>query len=122
EVSSDLVINAPFSRDGGFEATQALQDRLDGLELVAAMSDAMAVGGLAALPGRRWEMPEGIGVSRFDSGPAVGDLLPRFSTVGVPLEKFGEAALALAIEPETSGQPRHLTLGTSPIFRGEKLL
>src|SRR5699024_1181543 len=93
EVSSDLVINAPFSRDGGFEATQALQDRLDGLELVAAMSDAMAVGAIAALRGMRWKMPEDIEVSGFDSVPVLGDLLPRFSTVGVPLEKFGEAAL-----------------------------
>src|SRR5699024_12335757 len=83
------------------------------------MSDAMAVGAIAALRGMRWKMPEDIEVSGFDSVPVLGDLLPRFSTVGVPLEKFGEAALALALEPETSGQPRHLTLGTSPIFRGE---
>src|SRR5699024_5901556 len=122
EVSSDLVINAPFSRDGGFEATQALQDRLDGLELVAAMSDAMAVGAIAALRGMRWEGPEVIAVSGFARVPVLGVLLPGFRTVRIPLERFGEAALVLALEPETSGQPRHLTLGTSPIFRGEKLL
>src|SRR5699024_4341053 len=106
----------------GFEATRALQDRLDGLELVAAMSDAMAVGAIAALRGMRWKMPEDIEVSGFDSVPVLGDLLPRFSTVGAPLEKFGEAALALALEPGTSGQPRHRVLGTSPVFRGAKLL
>src|SRR5699024_11431306 len=40
EVSSDRGISAPPTRDGGFGATQALQDPRDRLELSAAMSGA----------------------------------------------------------------------------------
>lgn len=92
------VIHGSFSRDGGYRAVDQLVDDLDDLDVIAAMSDAMAVGVIAHLRARGIETPGPIEVTGFDHVPLLGDVLPRFSTVEVPLEEFGEAALALALE------------------------
>lgn len=118
-VADDDVIHAPFSRDGGYQAVERLGDRVGGFDVIAAMSDAMAVGAIASLRDRGIDVPNGIEVTGFDHVPMLGDVLPRFSTVEIPLEAFGEAALSLALD-ETEGdeRPTRIALPAATIVKG----
>ena len=110
------VAHEEFSREGGYRAVTELEPVLPGVEVVAAMSDAMAVGALVRLR----ELGSAITVTGFDNVPMVGDLLPGFSTVAVPLEAFGEAAVSLALG-EADSAVDSITLRAHPIVHGARL-
>jgi LacI family transcriptional regulator len=112
------VIHAPFSRDGGYEAVRRLGDRVHAFDAIAAMSDAMAVGAIASLRDLGIQVPTGIEVTGFDHVPMLGDVMPGFSTVEIPLEAFGEAAISLALDEADGDERRTRALGASTIVRG----
>lgn len=97
------VVHEEFSRDGGYAAVRALSPRLPEIELIAAMSDAMAVGAIAALNEHGLRVPDDMTVSGFDNVPLLADLLPGFSTVAMPLEEFGEACLDRILDEGSEG-------------------
>ncbi|MCS5716445.1 LacI family transcriptional regulator [Herbiconiux sp. CPCC 205716] len=97
-LSPIAVMHGEFSRDGGYAAVYDLQARLADVDLVAAMSDAMAVGAIVALNEIGFRVPDEMTVSGFDNVPLLADLLPGFSTVAMPLEQFGEACLDRILE------------------------
>jgi LacI family transcriptional regulator len=119
-VEMDDLVHCDFSRDGGFEAGKALARRLAHLDHVAAMSDAMAVGLIAGFREVGAAVPEDLEVSGFDHVPMLGDVMPTFSTVEVPLGQFGEAALTL-IEDESTAATTVISLPSCPIVRGRRL-
>lgn len=119
EIAPDDVLYTEFSRDGGFRVAAEIEKRMPSLGLVAAMSDAMAVGVIAGLRERGIEARERFEVSGFDNVPMIGDLLPEFSTVSVPLEKFGEAAVGVLLEDEPSA--REIILDAFPIVHARAL-
>ncbi|WP_416393541.1 MULTISPECIES: LacI family DNA-binding transcriptional regulator [unclassified Curtobacterium] len=92
------VIRGEFTRDGGAGAAASLGDRAREYDVVAAMSDAMAVGAIAAFRALGIETPITVQITGYDNVPILADVVPRFSTVDVPLIKFGEAALTLALD------------------------
>lgn len=112
------IVHRAFSRDGGWAAVAELQERLGDLDVIAAMSDAMAVGVIARLRDSDPAAHERIEVTGFDHVPMLGDVLPRFSTVEVPLEEFGEAALSLCFDGESR---RRIALTAVPILHGRAL-
>lgn len=115
QIATDDVLHAEFSRDGGFVAAAEIAERMPSVSLVAAMSDAMAVGLIAGL--RAHGVPrDGFEISGFDNVPMIGDLVPDFSTVEVPLEKFGEAAVGVLLEEQPA--VREIVLDAFPIVRG----
>lgn len=116
-VDPTMVVHKSFSRDGGYEAVRRLEPHLTGLDVIAAMSDAMAVGAIARLRDLGLEAPRDVEVTGFDHVPMLGDLLPRFSTVEVPLEAFGEAAMSLAFDDD-AGAGAVIALRATPIVHG----
>lgn len=102
-VTPVAVLHQEFSRDGGYSAVHELSSRLGEVDLIAAMSDAMAVGAIAALNEHGFRVPDDMTVSGFDHVPLLADLVPGFSTVAMPLEKFGEACLQLVLEQGSDG-------------------
>lgn len=116
--ASDIVSRA-FSRDGGYAAVDQLGERIEELDVVAAMSDAMAVGAIARLRELGVESPRDVEVTGFDHVPMLGDVLPKFSTVEVPLEAFGEAALSLALDGDEPEPQARVALRARPIVHGE---
>jgi LacI family transcriptional regulator len=119
-VDPSLIVHADFTRNGGYAAVAELEARLDGLDVIAAMSDGMAVGVIARLRELGIESPGDIEVTGFDHVPMLSDVLPNFSTVEVPLETFGEAALALALDDEVADSER-IALRSTPIVHGGRL-
>ena len=114
------IVHTEFSRDGGHRAVDQLRDRLGEFDVIAAMSDAMAVGVIARLREFGVSVPVDIEVTGFDHVPMLGDVLPGFSTVEVPLEQFGEAALALVLDEHPDGVDT-VGLSGTPIIHGEAI-
>lgn len=115
------IIHRTFSRDGGYSAVDQFETPVAELDVVAAMSDTMAVGVIARLRELGLSVPDDIEVTGFDHVPLIGDLLPAFSTVEVPLEEFGEAALSLAVDDGGAPPERRLALTATPIVRGVRI-
>lgn len=111
------VITADFTRDGGRSAAQQLGLTAADFDVIAAMSDAMAVGAITALRDGGIDVPGTVEVAGYDHVPILADVVPRFSTVEVPLIQFGEAALSLALDDEPAA-PR---LQPTPIVHGTRI-
>ncbi|WP_181801583.1 LacI family DNA-binding transcriptional regulator [Streptomyces shenzhenensis] len=116
------VIHEEFTRDGGFHAVSRLRSRVQELDVIAALSDAIAVGVIAALHECGLRVPDDVVVTGFDLIPLLRDLVPGFSTVKVPLEAFGEAALGLALDgPPGAEDKQVVALHAYPIIDGQPL-
>lgn len=104
----DRIRHADFTRQGGYEATRALLD--DGLAVSAlfALNDPMAVGALAALTERGLRVPQDVSLVGFDDIPLATDVTPPLTTVRVPMEEMGAAAVELALDDEDVDAPRQV--------------
>ncbi|CAH0148923.1 HTH-type transcriptional repressor CytR [Microbacterium sp. Bi98] len=111
------IIHTEFSRNGGYQAVSEIADRLGEFDVITAMSDAMAVGAIARLRELDLTVPRDMEVTGFDHVPMLGDVLQSFSTVEVPLERFGAEALALALAEEPTKVL--ISLEATPIVHGE---
>lgn len=96
------IVRAEFTRDGGRQgAERLLQQGLDGIELVFAVSDVMAIGAMSAFRAAGLSLPEDIAVAGYDDIATSRDVTPALTTVAVPLEAVGEHAVRLALDPAT---------------------
>jgi LacI family transcriptional regulator len=101
------VLRTAFTRDGGYDGMKSLLERgLDGIELVFAANDVMAVGALSAVRDAGLTPGVDVAIAGFDDIPTVRDVTPALTTVHVPLEELGRRALRLALadaEDEAAG-------------------
>ncbi len=96
--------NAPIIRVTGYEPAfgeeairRWLEDHggLDGITALFCASDNLAFGAMRALSARGYKVPADVSVMGFD-GVALGELVnPPLTTIKVPLEQMGPAALNL---------------------------
>ena len=92
------VVHGAFSRDAGYDGMLELIDRgLDGIDLVFAVNDVMAIGALAALRDRGIDVPGRVGLAGYDDISTARDVTPALTTVRVDLERAGAAAVGLAL-------------------------
>lgn len=91
------VVHSDFTRDGGAAAARRLLGRHAGITAVLAQNDLMAIGVLrhASAVGRA--VPGDLSVMGFDDIPLAADLQPGLSTIRVPMEEIGAAAMRLAL-------------------------
>ena len=113
------VVHAEFSRDGGHGGFEQLAGKIRDLDIVAAMSDAMAIGAIGRAHELGLSVPRDIEITGFDAIPVMSDLVPAFSSVIVPLELFGEASIRLVTQAEPA--QGDIRLDTGLIVRGERL-
>jgi LacI family transcriptional regulator len=104
-ISPVVVQDGEFTRNGGYEAMGRVIDGggaawsggIDGLEIVFAVTDVMAIGAMTALRERGIRVPGEVAVVGFDDIPSAQDAYPALTTVRVPLESAGERAIELAL-------------------------
>jgi LacI family transcriptional regulator len=109
-----------FTRDGGYDAAVELVHRgLDGIELVFAVTDVMAIGAMSGLRANGIEPGRDIAVAGFDDIHSVRDVTPALTTVSVPLVEVGVAALRVALHPrDPRGEDdRDVDIATSVVVR-----
>lgn len=115
------VVHQEFSRDGGYHGFEELLDTCETLDVVATMSDAMAVGAIVRARELGTRVPSGLEITGFDGISVISDLVPTLSTVAVPLEVFGETALSLALD-DTASSVETVTLKARLIVRGHTII
>jgi len=112
------VVSGGFTRDGGYEGALELADRgLDGVELIFAVNDVMAIGAMSGLRSRGIEPGRDVAIAGFDDIQTVRDVTPALTTVGIPLFEVGESALAVALRARESGAERDLSVATAVVLR-----
>lgn len=118
-IPRERIVHTELTRDGGSRGIAEIQALLPSLEVIACMSDAMAVGAIRELHERGVNVPEDLEVTGFDCIPLLRDVLPNFSTVEIPLRQFGPAALALALDDDRPDG--HIALPATSIVRGRAI-
>ncbi len=98
ELPEENIIEAQFSRDGGYVAMTELLDREIEVEAVFAVNDVMAVGATAALRDQGYRVPADMAVAGFDDISTLRDVRPALTTVRLPLVAMGRRALELALD------------------------
>jgi len=118
ELPAQNVVAGGFTRDGGYDGAIELADRgLDGVELVFAVNDVMAIGAMSGLRSRGIEPGRDIAIAGFDDIQTVRDVTPALTTVGIPLFEVGASALAVALRPREADAERDLAVATSVVLR-----
>lgn len=99
------VIPSPLDRDGAYAAMRAtLASGLDGVDLVFAVTDAMAIGALAAARDAGIPVPARVAIAGFGDIPVARDVTPALTTVHLPLADLGRAAVRFALEGDANGR------------------
>lgn len=105
ELDPRAVVHDGFTRDGGYAAMNELIQRGLDATCVFAVNDVMAVGAMAALRRHRIRLPSQVAVAGFDDIVTLRDITPSLTTVRLPLEDVGTAAVELVLQPRAE-QPR----------------
>lgn len=85
------VVHSAFTRDAGYEAATQLD--LDGVDLVFAVNDVMAIGAMSALRDRGIAVPQQVAVAGYDDISTARDVTPPLTTVRLDLTAAGAAAV-----------------------------
>lgn len=103
-IDPDHIQYGPFTRQGGYDAMVALAEHsLDEIDLVFAANDVMAVGALAALRENGVDVPGQLALAGYDDIHTAQDVYPPLTTVHIALDRVGELAVDLALNPATTG-------------------
>lgn len=100
-----VVVHADFTRDGGAAAGAELLDRSPETTAVLALNDLMAVGVLRLLGERGRQVPSDVSVMGFDDIPLAADIGLGLTTIRLPMEAIGAAAMELALTAEPDDVP-----------------
>ncbi|MGC7102361.1 LacI family DNA-binding transcriptional regulator [Amycolatopsis lurida] len=117
ELADDDIVEAPFTRDGGYDAMNQLIARGLDTGCVFAVTDVMAIGALTALREAGISVPGQVSLAGFDDIPVVRDLDPPLTTVALPLEELGEKAMELAIKGNKGSRSRILRMAGEVVLR-----
>jgi DNA-binding LacI/PurR family transcriptional regulator len=117
--AAELGPFAPRFEAGMQAADVALAARVTA---VLAFNDLMALGVLSRLADRGVAVPAEMSVVGFDDIPMAAMCAPSLTTVAMPMEQAGRAAVALLLDrlaggARADGQPPRLLLGTQLIVR-----
>jgi LacI family transcriptional regulator len=116
ELDPEDVVHESFTRDGGFAAVSELLSRGTRATCVFAVNDVMAVGAMAALRERGVPVPAGMAVAGFDDILTLRDITPGLTTVRLPLEEVGAAAIDLVLK-ERGDRPRTRRITADVVLR-----
>ena len=116
-VDPDLVVGGNFDRESGYRHAKALLARDTGMTAVIGITDMVATGVLAALREAGLRVPQDISVAGYDDIPLSADLSPALTTVRIPHEELGRAAVRLALHRDEYALDQHMMLGTHVVIR-----
>lgn len=93
----ELVVPGFHTREYGYQATRDLLESGQDFTAVFAITDMIAAGALKALREAGVRVPQDVSVVGYDDIPLSLDLTPELTTVHVPHEELGRAAVRLAL-------------------------
>jgi LacI family transcriptional regulator len=96
-LGDDSVFESDFTRGGGYDAGGRLLERgIGDVDCIFAVNDVMAVGAMSRLREAGVSVPGEVAIAGFDDIATAGDVTPALTTVRLPLEQVGAAAIELA--------------------------
>ena len=116
-VPDELVLTGAFDHEGGEEAMTRLLASGARPQLVVAVNDVMALGALAALRAAGRVVPDDLALAGFGDITTLRDVVPGLTTVRIPLEEVGVAAMRLVLEPGGSDAPNVVDVPTEVVLR-----
>jgi LacI family transcriptional regulator len=96
-IAATDVIPSPLDRDGAYAAMTAALAAGPDAEVVFAVTDAMAIGALAAARDAGIPVPGRLAIAGFGDIPVARDVTPALTTVHLPLADLGREAVELAL-------------------------
>jgi LacI family transcriptional regulator len=118
EYAEELDVPGPYTRLSGYQRTRdALKAEVDFTGVLAG-TDMVALGALAALRDAGLNVPRDVSLVGFDDVPFAADLTPSLTSVRVPYEDLGRAAVRLALDrSERISSDDHVVLSTQLVIR-----
>lgn len=116
-----LVHTGSFGRDFGYRQLRTLLRSGPEFTAVSAANDLVAAGAYQAVLEQGLRIPEDISVVGYDDVPVARDLRPGLTTVHVPLEELGRAAVRLVVGDDSDPQhaaDQRIRIGTHVVVRG----
>ncbi|WP_022882805.1 LacI family DNA-binding transcriptional regulator [Gryllotalpicola ginsengisoli] len=110
------VVRGAFTRDGGYAAAGDALEHGERPELIFAANDVMAVGAMARLRDEGLEPGADVAVAGFDDIATLRDVTPGLTTVRLPLDQGGVAAVDLILTGD-GASPTALTLPGHVVLR-----
>lgn len=119
DIALDEIVSGPASIAGGRDGLVRLWEAGHRPTAVLAMSDAMAIGAIAAIHDRGLTVPGDISVVGFDDVDLAATTDPPLTTVHQPVRGKGEAAVRLLLAAMAGGAtaPGHRRLETRLVVR-----
>lgn len=117
QIDPELIVSGNYDRESGYRQTKALLARGAQMTAIFGITDMVASGALAALREAGLRVPQDISVVGYDDIPLSADLNPALTTVHIPHEELGRAAVRLALHRDELALDQHLMLGTHVVIR-----
>jgi LacI family transcriptional regulator len=115
-LGAPLVIEGDFTRDGGYSAMAELLATKQNVDCVFAVNDVMAVGAMAACRDHGLRLPDDLALAGFDDIATLRDVTPALTTVRLPLEAIGAAAVEMILTADDQ-PPRQKRIRGDVIIR-----
>jgi LacI family transcriptional regulator len=94
---SVVVERCELSRDGGRDAARRISQKRPRPDLVLAGNDVLAIGALNEFRRLGIDVPSEIALSGVDDIPLARDVIPALTTVALPFDEAGRAALEMSL-------------------------
>lgn len=105
-VDEELITEAAFTRDGGYECMNSLLSLQSLPTAVFASSDVMAIGALSAAQEAGLQVPDDVSVVGFDDIPLAAMTIPKLTTISQPTYETGAVAARLLFERIGGASPQ----------------
>ncbi len=119
ELPPEYVVEGDFFHESGYQGTMGLLALPQPPDAIAAASDGMAVGAMAAIEEAGLRVPGDIAVTGFDDAPYAAEITPSLTTVRQDALGMGtaaaEAILRMLEDPESS--PPVVSIATELVIR-----
>jgi len=115
------VRHGEFTYEDGYALAAEILSSVEGVEIIVAGNDLMAIGARRAAEDRGLAVPRDLGITGFDNVLFAGLVRPRLTTVEIPAFALGKAAMELLLEGEREGirtLPTRLIPGASTAPKG----
>ena len=109
EVVDSLILEGESTTKSGYDATIKLLDNGTPFSAIFSCTDSMAIGAIRALHDRGIKVPEDISVIGIDGDPTADYIVPRLSTVTLPVSELTRDAVttALTLNNEQQTKQKH---------------
>lgn len=112
-----LMVDGTFTRSFGYQGMRELVASGADFSAVFAATDMVAAGALQALREDGVRVPEDVAVAGYDDIPTALDVYPALTTVNIPHEELGRAAVRLALHRDQFPDSQHQVFGTHVVVR-----